>query len=265
MRFGCCGCMISPGKDPIGIEIIETLSKAGYDYIELSLSHMAELTRTRFLELRKRIEASGLKCEACNNFVPGEVRLTGENVNMDSVMHYVRKALKRAAELETEIVVFGSAGARNVPDGFPKEKAFEQLVDFLNLAAPEAGQYGITLVIECLNKGESNIINSLEEGLRLLKQVNKDNVMLLVDYYHFSLENEKPEILLSMGDYISHVHFANVENRKFPKDIKEQPYLPFIDALKKTGYDGRVSIEAYTRNFSGDLKASLRFLRENFL
>lgn len=37
MRIGCCGSMICPEKDPIGIEILEPLAELGYDYIELSL------------------------------------------------------------------------------------------------------------------------------------------------------------------------------------------------------------------------------------
>jgi len=36
-RFGCCGSMIAPASDPVGLAIVEDLAAFGYDYIELSL------------------------------------------------------------------------------------------------------------------------------------------------------------------------------------------------------------------------------------
>lgn len=78
MRFGCCLNMIAKGPDGTGIEYIEALAKAGFDYAELPLAEMMALPDGQFQELVRRVAGSGVHCEACNNFFPKTERLTGE-------------------------------------------------------------------------------------------------------------------------------------------------------------------------------------------
>ena len=52
--------------------------------------------------------------------------------------------------------MFGSGGARRVPEGFPKEDAFEQFVEFGKRIAPEARAHGLTIAIEPLCRDETN-------------------------------------------------------------------------------------------------------------
>ena len=64
-----------------------------------------------------------------------KLRVTGPDIDRDQQTVYVRKAFDRLARLGTQIVVFGSGGARRVPDGFSKDDALKQLVDFGRRAA----------------------------------------------------------------------------------------------------------------------------------
>lgn len=68
MRIGCCGSMISPSTDRVGIEVVETMASLGFDYIELSLADVTALPAETFEALAWRLERSGIPCEACNNF-----------------------------------------------------------------------------------------------------------------------------------------------------------------------------------------------------
>lgn len=264
MRYGCCGSMINPLKDPIGIEIIDSLSDFGYDYIELSLSHIAALDEKDYCELESRVLSSGLKCEACNNFIPPSLKLTGPLVDKERIRDYIEKALYRADRIGAKTVVFGSGGARAVPEGFPMDMAWNQLVDFLRLASDVAKKHGIVLTIEPLNKSECNIIHNLSDAQKLSEAVNLPNVRVLADYYHFAAENDSSDNIIKAGSNIGHVHFSRYEGRVFPKNIMEDNYLPFISSLKKAGYDGKVSIEAYTKDFINDAREALEFLKENF-
>ena len=114
-------------------------------------------------------------------------------------MAYVKKAFARLNRLGVKILCFGSGGARRVPEGFPKEEAFKQLVDFGKRIAPEARAQGITVVIEPLRRQETNIINTAGEGLALVKAVNDPNFELLIDFYHLASEKEDPAIILTPG------------------------------------------------------------------
>ena len=260
MRFGCCGCMISPQSDPIGAEILEELAEFGFDYIELSLRDIVDLDEPTFESLARRIRQSGISCEVCNNFFPSEIRLTGPDAEPARALEYARRAFDRASRLGARVIVFGSAGSKNVPPGYSHSLAWKQIVSSLEALGPMAIDHEIVIAIEPLNRKESNIVNLASEGLLLVREVNHPGVQLLVDYYHLTMENEDPEVLLAAGPAIRHLHFAEGEARKFPLD--ERPgYDEFFHCLRQIHYAGRCSIEAYTGNFSLEAGRALSKLR----
>jgi sugar phosphate isomerase/epimerase len=261
MRIGCCGSMISPKADPVGIDIIDDLVQLGFDYIELSMADVAALRDEQFADLRRRVEQSGIACEACNNFFPPTMRLTGPEAKLSQALDYVSRALDRAAALGAKIVVFGSAVAKNVPQGFPHDDAMKQIVELLAHMGPIAQRVGIVIPIEPINRGECNIINFASQGLELARQIHHPNIQLLIDYYHLKLEAEDPAIILRAGDAIRHVHFAKIENRVFPTE-PDPDYAAFFDCLRRIGYSGRCSIEAYSQDFTNDAKRALGVLKQ---
>lgn len=291
MRFGCCGNLVASGPDKTGIEIVEKIAGYGYDYIELPLAEMMELSEAQFDALRERVAASGIRCEVCNNFFPAKVRLTGPDVDMALVRDYFSRALARAGKLGVSVVVFGSAGAKRVPAGFDMAQAFQQVVQVTREAGMEAQKYGITIAIEPVRLPDCNIINTFEEGVSLAKAVDLDNVKVLIDFYHMVCQHESPDILLRFGkEYLRHVHFSYpnipVLNgtadpdqisqyfegeldqrgwwRTYPSCREEWDYSGFISALKQIGYEGRVSLEAPVADFDAQARQALAFLKAEF-
>jgi len=260
MRFGCCGSMISPSADPIGMEVIETTAQLGFDYIELPLSPLAALPAPDFTNLVRRLERAGIRCEACNNFFPPSIRLTGGQARLPVAVAYAEKALERAARLGASILVFGSSGAKNVPEGFPMDTAWHQLVELLQALGPVAKRNGITIAIEPLNRQESNIVNRAAEGLKLVREVRDPSVQLMMDFYHLTVEKEDPEIILDAGAAVRHVHFAEANGRIFPRK-PEDAYVRFFSRLKEIRYQARCSIEAHTRDYRTDATRALRLLK----
>ena len=266
MKFGCCLNMVATQSDGTGIEWIETLAECGYDYVEMPTAQMMALDDGQFAALKARIAAAGVPCETSNNFFPTTLRLTGPDVDMDAIMDYVRRALARAEQLGVQYMVFGSGPAKHVPDGFPMEEGYRQVVQLLKNVAPVAREHGVTIVIEPLRKPECNLINSFAEGVQLAKDVDDPNVRVLVDFYHLTEENEPVRHLLEDGRaFLRHVHFANPTGRVYPVSADEADYRPFIDALKEIGYDLHVSCEAYAPNgFAQDAPIAKRFFEEQF-
>jgi len=261
MRIGYCTNLIATQIDGTGSEWIEKGQENGFDYVELPLAQMVDLDDEAFLSLKKKVGSSGLKCEACNNFFPGTIRLTGNAVDYGKIEEYLQKALGRAAQLGVKVIVLGSPKSKNVPEGYPMDKACSQLVELLRYIDPLVRTKGITVVIEPLSKVESNIINTAAEGLQLVKAANRENIKLLVDYYHLVMEKEDPEIILDAGPYIKHIHFANPAGRVYPIEA-EDGYIRFMNLLKRIGYEGRISVEAYTKDFCHDAKRSVEILRQ---
>jgi len=243
---------------------LEAAKAAGFDYVELSTSEIAGLSDADFDRALNRIRQVGLPVPASNLFLPATLKVTGPAIDRDQQLAYVRKAFARLQQIGITVVVFGSGGARLVPDGFSKEQAFQQLVEFGRRIAPEARAHGITVAVEPLRPQETNIINSAAEGLDLVNAINDPNFQLMVDFYHLASVKEDPAIILRARDHIRHLHMANPEGRIFPRTPTEYDYQPFFAALRTLGYSGRISVEASTKDLPGDAPPAIALLRSAF-
>jgi D-psicose/D-tagatose/L-ribulose 3-epimerase len=262
-------CLSSAGKKPRAVRVgycsslaeIDAVKAAGFDYIELRTSEVAALSDADYEKLAEKLKQIDLPVPVTYLFIPADIKLTGPQANKDQQMDYVRRALDRVSKLGATTVVLGSGPARRYPEGFSKEEAFRQLVDFCKRLGPEARKRGITIAIEPLRKEESNIINNLAEGLTLVKAVRDPNIQLNVDYYHLAMEKEDPAIILEVRKYVRHVHTANPEGRVFPLKWDEYNYGPFYEALRKIGFDREISIEGSTKDFQHEAPQAIAFVR----
>lgn len=261
MRIGYCTNLLNTQADGTGSQFIKKGKAKGFDYIELPLAQMVALNDADYHYLKEKLSASGLGCEACNNFFPPHIRLTGNDVDYGKIEDYLAQALGKAAGLGVKVIVFGSPMSKNIPEGFPRDKAWSQLVELLRFIDPLAGENGITVAIEPISKGESNFINTAAEGLKLARDADRENIRLLIDYYHLALENENPEIILEAAPFLKHIHFADPQGRAYPQEVKDE-YVAFVNLLKHVGYEGRISIEALSKDFDREAGHSVEIMRQ---
>jgi sugar phosphate isomerase/epimerase len=240
---------------------LEAAKTAGFDYVELGTSEIAGLSDADFEQGLARIRQVGIQVPAANLFLPAALKVTGPAIDRDQQMAYVKKAFARLQQIGTTLVVFGSGGARLVPDGFPKDQAFQQLVEFGRRIAPEARARGITVAVEPLRPQETNIINSAAEGLALVNAIGDPNFQLMVDFYHLASVKEDPAIIVRARDRIVHLHMANPTGRVFPRAPDEYDYAPFFAALRTIGYDKRISVEAATKDLQAEAPLAIGLLR----
>ena len=248
-----------------GLKNLESAKAAGFDYVELSATEIGNLSDADFEIAVAQAKQVGLATPAANLFVPAAIKLTGPAIDVEQQNAHVRKVLSRLSKLGTEVIVFGSGGARRVPDGFAKDEAFKQLVDFGRRAANEAKAYGITITIEPLRQQETNIINTASEGLELVKAIDHPNFQLMIDFYHLASEKEDPSIVVRAKDHLRHLHMANPTGRVFPQKWEEFDYAPFFAKLREIGYDKRISVEAGTQDLAGQAPPAIALLRNAFI
>ena len=242
-------------------ENIKMVENMGFDYVESSVTGIVQLDHDEFDRIARQVDDSSIKCEAFNVLFPGHIKLTGPGVDIGEIQSYLERAFDRITLLGAKVVVFGSGGSRRIPDGFNREKAWNQLVEFARTIGDVAGRYGIIIAVEPLNRAETNIINSVEEGLKFVRDVDHANIKITADFYHMRRENEPMDVLIQAGKDIAHLHIANSNGRVYPMDPSEDAYDAFFDALKKAGYQARVSVEAGTRDIEKDGPAALSVLK----
>lgn len=253
MQFGCC----------CSIEQAEIAHTAGFDYLECTVvSLLPEANEAMFAPILERYLAAPLPVQACNVFLPGDMKIVGPEVDRDRVQHYVRTALRRVRLIGADLVVFGSGTARRIPDGWDPAAAEDQLTDFLRLVADAATAQDITVVIEPLNRKESNVLNSVPEGVALARRVDRPSIRVLADFYHMDEEQEPLRHLVDYKDWLAHIHVADT-GRRAPGS-GHYPYGEFVDLLRQANYDGMVSIECRWENFAEEAGPACRFLHQVF-
>ncbi|MCU9614842.1 sugar phosphate isomerase/epimerase [Caldibacillus lycopersici] len=253
MKLGCCA----------SIDKAETLYQAGYDFIECTvLSLKPEAPDTEFQSILKTYEASPIPVATCNILFPRDMKIVGENVNDKRLQNYLTTALERVAKIGADTIVFGSGGARSVPVGFSREKAEEQIIQCLNVAADIAEPLQLTIVIEPLNRKESNIINSIPEAIAIAKKVNRKSIQVLADFYHMEEEGEAVSNIVANREFIKHIHVADTD--RLAPGTGKYPFSELVDQLKLANYNGRVSIECNWQHFDSEVNESFEFLRKQF-
>lgn len=272
MLFGLC-VNHAPGADRLaGIRHAEELKKMGYDYIEVPTNRMNYLSEEAFAEGKKILEASGLDCRACNDFMPMHFRVTGETLTpQEELEEYFKRAFYRIGRngLGARVVVFGSPWCRSCPDGFDHETALGQIADFLRRIGEIAGQEGLMIGVENNNRTETNTLNHLPDIAEMTERVGLPNVGIHCDYYHLHFSGDDPAVLLQYPGRIVHTHIAKVKNRAYVTDLEgELPYMEkYAEALKSIGYDGGMSLEAIpdpARPWEEEARENLRVLRSVF-
>ncbi len=218
----------------------------GADYHELNVNATHDMTDEEFDEFLAKIKAEGVSVEVAKNMIPGEMQFAIDNPNFEELDEYLEKAFSRLNKLGVKIAVLGSSGARSYPEGVTYEQGFYRLVYFLNEhLIPVCKKYNIVCALENLSKRESNILNYIDESLRVVEACNSEWVRILVDFYHFQRNDDNLDSIRKAKDYIVHTHFASTTtDRKLPAETDKDPYAEYINLLREIGYTGRLSFEA---------------------
>lgn len=236
MKFGICTAVANA----------TAVKAAGWDYVEESvqgLLHAHDQAAGEWVGA-DLVGGAALPVPAANMMVPADHKVTGPDVNPGKLATYMSIALSRAQRVGINTVVFGSGGARMVPEGFDKAKATDQIVSFLKSVAPVAEDHGVTIVVEHLNKTECNILNGVDECAEVVRRVDHPAVRLLVDTYHVWVDGIDYSEIEKNVSLVRHVHLADKEGRVAPGLSGTSDYVPIFKILKQGGYKGKISVEA---------------------
>lgn len=229
-----------------GLGEAKLLKELGYDFLETGVAPtlMPDKGEEAWKKQRERIKALPLPIRSCNGFLPGKFRLTGPEASFEQPLAYAEKACRRADEIGLVTIVFGSGGARNAPEGFPKEKAVEQFTGFCRRLAARIADCKVTVVLEPLQPREANYLNFVWEGLKICEQVGSPRLCVLADIFHMMQGGESAESLLKAGKLLRHCHIAEKGPRTAPGMSSDgKQFEPYFAALKQIGYTGGVSCE----------------------
>ena len=196
--------------------------------------------------LESLLQKSGLKISAMGTGA-------GKVINCLTLTDPDVETRKQAVSFIRDMISFGSRfGAPaiigsmqgNVVSGIEKKQALAWLAEGLNTLGEFAEKQGVPLIFEPLNRYETNLINRIEEGAKLVSLLDTRNVVLLADLFHMNIEESSiPDSIRNYGKYIGYIHFA--DSNRYPVGNGHTQIQEVALALNEIRYDGYISAEAF--------------------
>ncbi|MGE3820920.1 MAG: TIM barrel protein [Isosphaeraceae bacterium] len=175
---------------------------------------------------------------------------------------FIRAIIDRAGPFGAPAIIGSMQGKSG--GGVDRATALNHLADALEDLGEHARAHGVPLLHEPLNRYETDLVNTVEQGRTLLARLSTRNVRLLADLFHMNIEEvEIAEALRSGGASIGHLHF--VDSNRRAAGFGHLDYRPIAGALSEIGYDGFASAEALPLpDPEGAATRTIRAFREVF-
>jgi sugar phosphate isomerase/epimerase len=195
-------------------------------------------------ELRRLLDGHGLKLAAMGTgagWVLHKFSLTDTNPVVAGKAHdFIRSIVDLAGSFGAPAVVGSMQGRWDTRrDEYLRHL---ELLPKLQDLARHARQYSVPLLLEPLNRYETNIANTLADAAALVRRLGDENIKLLADLFHMNIEEaDMAASIRAAGPMVGHVHFADSNRR--PVGLGHTDNAPVVAALRDIGYDGYVSAE----------------------
>jgi sugar phosphate isomerase/epimerase len=155
---------------------------------------------------------------------------------------FIESMMRFGAAFGAPVIIGSMQGS--VAPGMERQEVLSWLAVGLDSLNNLAGQLGVKLIYEPLNRYETNLVNTLADGAAFLERHQLGHTRLLADCFHMNIEEDNLTASISQHiPHIGHVHFAD-SNRK-PVGCGHTNFTPIAEALIKGGYSGYVSAEAF--------------------
>lgn len=215
----------------------------GFDAVEIFSPGVESLDAD---SLGKQLDAAGVKLAALGTgagWVKRGLQLADADGNKrEQAKKFVRDLIDLAGSFEAATII-GSMQGRSDNVVSP-ESARAYLCEALEDGGTHATKYNVPLLYEPLNRYETNQCNTVAAGVELLESLATDNVQLLCDLFHMSIEEvDIAEALLSGGSHVGHIHF--VDSNRRPVGYGHMQYRPIMSALEQIDYSGYLCAEAF--------------------
>ena len=214
----------------------------GFDAVELFLPSADAVDPGR---LRLVLNDHGLALAAVGTgagWLKHQLHLTLADTDLRiQAREYVRSMIHFAGSMHAPAII-GSIQGRSSAE-VPHSTALGYLADALEDLGGTSKGYGVPLLFEPLNRYETNLINTLDAGVRLIHSIESGNVQLLADLFHMNIEETNPaDAIRSAGRTIGHVHF--VDSNRRAAGFGHIDFAPIAEALHEVGFQGFASAEA---------------------
>ena len=226
-------------------ELFPKISKMGFDVVEIAVE---DPTVIDIKKVKSALNDHGLKASICGAF--GSSRdLTNESKQVQkNGLAYIEFCLDICKELDVDFFggpMYSAVGKARMLKPDARKAEWDLAIKNLQLVCDMAAARNLKIALEPLNRFESDLVNTAEDVLRMVNDINHPAAFIMLDSFHMSIEERDVEkAIVSAGDKLIHLQVS--ENYRGAPGTGQTPWQDYRRGLEQIGYEGIVTIESFT-------------------
>jgi D-psicose/D-tagatose/L-ribulose 3-epimerase len=246
MKFGVNSFVwVSPSSTEAVIALAPKVKSMGFDILEIACENPDLLD---IASIKDALSAHQLSAIICGVFGPDRNISSADPLIRTNARKYILWLIDAADQLGSPVVcgpMYSAVGKAHLEDFAARAEEWSLAVSELGEMADTAARKGIRLAFEPLNRFETDMINTVSQGLALIKDVGRANVGFHLDTFHMHLEEKSSADAIRLaGDKIFHFHAC--ENDRGVPGTGQVRWQEVASALNSVNYQGPVVIESFT-------------------
>ncbi|HSY44397.1 MAG TPA: sugar phosphate isomerase/epimerase family protein [Candidatus Acidoferrum sp.] len=217
----------------------------GYDAVEILLENPSDIDPGL---VKEKLDAQELACGSICAAMNRERDLRGSIQSQRNSVKYLCRLLDIMVELDCLILggpIYSYVGRADAVSRMDYRKQWKDVVRNLKIVAKYAQERGRIICVEPLNRFETDFLNTIDQGLKLIEDVGSPALKLHVDTFHMNIEEKKlGDAIRCAGKHLRHIHACGSDRGTPGNDHTD--WRDMAAALKEINYQGDVVLETVT-------------------
>jgi D-psicose/D-tagatose/L-ribulose 3-epimerase len=246
MRFGVNSFVwVSPCTTESVRDLAPIVRSMGFDIFEVACENPELLD---IPAIKEALDENQLSAIICGVFGPDRNICSPDPSIRENARRYSRWLIDAAAQTGSPVVcgpMYSAVGKAHLEDDQARKDEWALAVREIRHLADYAAEKGVKIALEPLNRFETDLINTVAQGLAFMDDVSRDNVGFHLDTFHMHLEEKSSAGAIRMaGDKIFHFHAC--ENDRGVPGTGQVRWQEIALALNDVNYQGSIVIESFT-------------------
>lgn len=245
---------------PLNTEELKLLAprvkQMGFDWIEIPIEGVGDLDYKAGAQILKD---NGLLGSTCAAMGPDRDLIHGDSAIRENGMNYIRQCIDATQTLGvTNLVgpIYSAVGRVWQQNAEDRAKDVDLLVKNLSTLSAYAGDRGVVLGIEPLNRFETSFLNLADQAIEVIDRVNHPSCKIMLDSFHMNIEEKSLGAAIRKTGASRLAHFHACENDRGAPGSGNVTWGEVAQALRDIGYNGPVVIESFTNKVKSIARAA---------
>ena len=241
---------------------IKKAAAIGFDVLEFQAQPLLEMSDDKLRDLKKMADEEGIELTYSLGLDPAyDVSSPDEKIRLGGV-DYLKRIVEQIGKMDGTLLSGVSYAGWGSPSYVMNDKTplLENSLKSMREIIKAAENNNVTYCVEAVNRFEGCLINTAQEALDYVAQVDSKNIGVLLDTYHMNIEENKiGDAIRLVGDKLTSFHTG--ENNRTAPGRGHLDWDEIFGALKDINYKNRIVCEPFVMQ-GGEVGRDIKVFRD---